>query len=105
METDPVDLAQIRIEELSFDEGAEGEHAARELGEGDGDDSTRRVLVDWDTTTDEHPGGDPAAALPDAVEVPAELIHEFESGAADDPVADWLSETFGWCVNGWGDDQ
>ncbi len=53
--------------------------------------SPRYVYVEWDTTTDEYPDGDPEGAdLPEFVKVPGTL-DSFD-------IADWLSDEYGWCV-------
>lgn len=46
-----------------------------------------KIKVDWDTD------GKPEKTLPGTLEVPAYLKYE--------EVADWLSEQYGWLVNGW----
>ena len=48
--------------------------------------NARRVRVDWDTDGEE-------TDLPDVVDVPA--------GFTDDRVADYISDVYGHCVNGW----
>lgn len=51
--------------------------------------ATMTVRVEWDTTTDEYPGGDPAGDnLPTLVEVPLDVSD----------VAEWLSDQYGWLV-------
>ena len=52
------------------------------LNEEDG--STRLILVDWD---------DDGENLPTKVKVPTDID--------DEDVADYLSDTYGFCVNGW----
>lgn len=49
----------------------------------------KKVKVDWDIDLDEVN----EVKLPTFVEV-TETIE-------DDDVADWLSDEYGWCVNGW----
>lgn len=46
--------------------------------------STRLILVDWD---------DDGENLPTEVKIPTDI--------ADEDVADYLSDTYGFCVNGW----
>lgn len=48
--------------------------------------NARRVRVDWDTDGEE-------TDLPDVVDVPA--------GFTDDRVADYISDVYGYCINGW----
>lgn len=48
--------------------------------------NARRVRVDWDTNGEE-------TDLPDVVDVPA--------GFTDDRVADYISDVYGYCINGW----
>ena len=48
------------------------------------DGNTRLVLVDWD---------DDGENLPTKVKIPTDI--------ADEDVADYLSDTYGFCVNGW----
>ena len=54
------------------------------LNEEDG--NTRLILVDWD---------DDGENLPTEVKIPTDI--------ADEDVADYLSDTYGFCVNGWYD--
>ena len=51
-----------------------------------GDGNTRLILVDWD---------DDGENLPTEVKIPTDI--------ADEDVADYLSDTYGFCVNGWYD--
>ena len=50
------------------------------------DGSTRLILVDWD---------DDGENLPTKVKIPTDID--------DEDVADYLSDTYGFCVNGWYD--
>ena len=50
------------------------------------DRNTRLILVDWD---------DDGENLPRTVEIPSDID--------DEDVADYLSDTYGFCVNGWYD--
>ena len=56
----------------------------KKLNEEDG--STRLILVDWD---------DDGENLPTEVKIPTDI--------ADEDVADYLSDTYGFCVNEWYD--
>ena len=49
----------------------------------------KKVKVDWDIDLDDVN----EVKLPTFVEVPETI--------EDDDVADWLSDEYGWCVNGW----
>ena len=51
-----------------------------------GDGNTRLILVDWD---------DDDENLPTKVKIPTDID--------DEDVADYLSDTYGFCVNGWYD--
>jgi len=60
-----------------------------------------KIRVDWDTTDDEKPEGYSLkeVGLSRTVEVPDEIVAEEQEQAG--VVADWLSDHYGWCVNGW----
>ena len=81
------------------------------------------VVVDWDVTDEEATEAQEAAALkslPDQVTIPADVVDEWiedaityerrdygddhvvnVEDAINECVADWLSDEYGWCVNGW----
>ena len=60
-----------------------------------------KIKVDWDTTDDENPNGwdFKELGLPEIVHVDDALVEEDKEQVG--VVADWLSDTYGWCVNGW----
>ena len=62
---------------------------------------TQRILVDWDGGTDE--GYAPESDLPAReLDLPYELVWEELDGiSAEGSVADYLSDEYGWCVDGW----
>lgn len=58
-----------------------------------------RIRINWDTTDDDHPNGQEVDGLPEVVNVPKSVINEEKE--QEGAVADWLSDKYGWCVNGW----
>lgn len=64
---------------------------------------TVELYVDWDTTDDENPDGYPLEDIgldQETFAVPKCLVDRFNDGEQDD-VSDWLSDVYGWLVNGW----
>lgn len=65
---------------------------------------TRKVMVKWDSTT-ECGRASKTELPPRIVVVPIEIIAADLSAGVDESerksVANWLSDEYGWCVEGW----
>ena len=56
------------------------------------------IHVAWEFDPDEDEGPTPSAYI----KVPAAVMQEFENGGqAEDTVSEYLSDTYGWLVQGW----
>ena len=58
-----------------------------------------KVKVDWDTEIDGRILTLEEAGLPEIVEVPDDVVAE-DMTNDNGEIADWLSDNYGWCVNG-----
>ena len=53
----------------------------------------RAYDIDWDTDGED----------PNALDLPREVVIDLDAEGIEDPdqqVADWLSDRYGWCING-----
>jgi hypothetical protein len=64
---------------------------------------TMRISVEWDTYDEDEGVTHDAKALglPSVVDVPNEVVAEGDPDWLEEDVCEWLSDTYGWLVDGW----